>query len=474
MPQKTYFFDITDILMYVEHQTTVSGIQRVSFEVIKRAITRLGADHVRLSYWDKRSQTYMCVPAGPLNAGPGFSPQRLAKVFFNSEAWSERHAPTLIRYRNKPMKYRFHKTMRVYQAWRQNDAYFKRRGSSLAEWQAFDAHKPPEDQISLADLGPTPVTQEAQAGDPLIILGAIWNIDGLYEALQRLRDTHGMDVTQLIHDLIPLVKPEHIADDFSHKFYYWLETSFSYCARYYANSENTARDLRRFMQEIGQERPIEVVPLAQRFADAPQTLGQEDRSLKETLAYIKEIDRQILNLTKMPYVLVVGTLETRKNAWRLAQAWQRLSQETEINLPKLVFAGKSGWYNHDFDMLMSATGNLGGWVQFANGPSDRELQFLYENCLFTAMVSLYEGWGLPIGEGLSFGKTGVVANNSSMPEVGGDMVEYCDAQSIDSIYAACRRLVADPAHRQALEARIARTDLRTWDDVVGDVVRLVE
>ena len=475
MPAKTYFFDITDILMYVEHQTTVSGIQRVSFEVINRAITQLGADVVRLGYWDKRKQTYMAVEPALLNTGTGFSPQRLAKVFFNSEAWSDRHAPTLIRYRKKPLKYRFHRMMRTYHAWRGNDAHFQRRGSSLEEWHAFDSNKPPEDSVSLRDLNPIAAHEIAKSGDPLIILGAIWDIEGLYDALQDLRDVQGMDVTQLVHDLIPLVMPEHIADDFSHKFHYWLETSLDYCTRYYANSESTARDLARFMAEAGQELPIEVVPLARHFADAPaQQTKISAPTLKSYLDDIKDVDRSVLNLTKMPYVLVVGTMETRKNAWRLAQVWQRLGQDRDINVPKLVFAGKSGWYNTDFDALMNATGNLGGWVQMIDGPSDNDLQFLYKNCLFTAMVSYYEGWGLPIGEGLSFGKTGVVADNSSMPEVGGDMVEYCDAQSIDSIYAACRRLIEDVDHRTALEARIADTTSRTWDDVAADVVRLVQ
>ena len=104
-----------------------------------------------------------------------------------------------------------------------------------------------------------------------------------------------------------------------------------------------------------------------------------------------------------------------------------------------------------------------------DGPADHELAHLYRSCLFTATVSLYEGWGLPIGEGLSYGKTGVVSKAASMPEVGGDMVAYCDPASMQSIEAAVRRLL-DPDHRKALEARIAETDLRGWEDVGRDVL----
>jgi len=52
-------------------------------------------------------------------------------------------------------------------------------------------------------------------------------------------------------------------------------------------------------------------------------------------------------------------------------------------------------------------------------PSDEELAYLYKNSLFTVFPSYYEGWGLPIGESLWFGKPVVASNTSSMREVGG-------------------------------------------------------
>ena len=106
-------------------------------------------------------------------------------------------------------------------------------------------------------------------------------------------------------------------------------------------------------------------------------------------------------------------------------------------------------------------------------PTDRELEFLYRNCRFTIMASLYEGWGLPVGESLSYGKTAVISNTTSLPEVGGDLVEYCDPASVDSIVEACLRLIADPAHRAALEARIAATRLRSWDDVAENLLAVI-
>ena len=60
-----------------------------------------------------------------------------------------------------------------------------------------------------------------------------------------------------------------------------------------------------------------------------------------------------------------------------------------------------------------------------------------------------------------------------MPEVGGDLVEYCDPQSIDSIVRACRKLIEDEDCRIELEQRISKTNLRQWDDVAKDLLSIL-
>jgi hypothetical protein len=60
-----------------------------------------------------------------------------------------------------------------------------------------------------------------------------------------------------------------------------------------------------------------------------------------------------------------------------------------------------------------------------------------------------------------------------MPEVGEDMVEYCDPHSLSSIETACVNLLEDLDYRKALEARIAQTELRSWDMVASDLLAAV-
>lgn len=476
MPGKNIIFDISDVLVHLSGNTTVTGIQRVSFEVVRRAVSTIGADKARLGYWSHEQRAYMLAETAPLIEHDGFALERFSQTFSTHAHLTATVGPTLKKYRNRPGKYRFYRFLRQVQSGLRNDAYFRKRKSSLAEWRAFAAQKDfPKTEIPLESLNPKPFQEAAAPGSTLVVMGATWGLVGLNAALKRLQTELDLDLHQFVHDLIPIVASEHIAGAFSEEFYDWLEQSLGFYSRYIANSQNTARDLAMFMAEVGQEKPIQVVPLAQGFTQPTErSTAPPDRPLRAHLEQSSGMDRTLLNMTKQPYVLVVGTLETRKNLWRLAQAWQRLTLDRDIEVPKLVFAGQPGWCNDDFDALMQSTGNLGGWVRVIRGPSDAELEFLYDNCLFTAMVSVYEGWGLPVGEGLAFGKTGVVADNSSLPEVGSDLVEYCDAHSIESIYQACRKLIKNPAHRAQLEARIAGTDLRGWDDVAADVLSALD
>lgn len=461
-----YFFDVTDIKAYLKTHTTVSGIQRVSLEVIRQCVARVGADQVRLCLWDGRQKQYSALRADFMAEMDGIDVDLLSGVFFGRAARPVTATPpVLMRYRSRPVKYQLHRAIAHLQALRGMESYFTKRGSSLAEWRAgtAGARTAPTEQASTE-----PVSQIIAPGDRLIILGATWGMSGLDEHLQLLKDRHGAEISMQVHDLIPLVMPQHLANAFSLEFYRWLEKSTQYCARYFVAAENTRRDLEGFMAEVGTTRPITVIPFARKLGSQDDTPAST--TLKAQARALHAIPQDIRNKTKLPYVLVVGTLESRKNLWRLVQAWDRLTRDPDINMPRLIFAGRQGWFNEDLMDWMRTSGNLRGWVQFVEGPSDAELSYLYRHCLFTATVSLYEGWGLPIGESLGFGKTAVVADNSAMPEVGGDLVEYCDAGSITSIAAACRRLIADPDHRTALEDRIATAHLRGWDDVADDYI----
>ena len=51
------------------------------------------------------------------------------------------------------------------------------------------------------------------------------------------------------------------------------------------------------------------------------------------------------------------------------------------------------------------------------------------------------------------GKAVVCSNTTSMPEVGGDAVEYCNPYEVDSIETALEKVILDSFYRETLEKK---------------------
>ncbi len=96
------------------------------------------------------------------------------------------------------------------------------------------------------------------------------------------------------------------------------------------------------------------------------------------------------------------------------------------------------------------------------------------SCLLTVFPSLYEGWGLPIAESLAHGKFCLASNRTSIPEVGGDLIDYFDPSDADNALAKIERLLFEP-YLAAREARL-RAEYRphTWADCARSLVRKLD
>jgi glycosyltransferase involved in cell wall biosynthesis len=172
------------------------------------------------------------------------------------------------------------------------------------------------------------------------------------------------------------------------------------------------------------------------------------------------------------YVLFVSTIEIRKNHGLLVRVWRRLlTRHGADAIPVLIFAGQIGWMVDDLLADLAASSYLGGKIEHRPGLSDEELDEAYRSCLFTIFPSLCEGWGLPIAESLARGKFCVASNRTSIPEVGGDLIDYFDPSDDDDALAKIERLLFEPGYVMEREARL-RTEYRprTWADCAHSLV----
>jgi glycosyltransferase involved in cell wall biosynthesis len=158
-------------------------------------------------------------------------------------------------------------------------------------------------------------------------------------------------------------------------------------------------------------------------------------------------------------VLAVGTLEPRKNLPRLVAAYAALPSALQEAHP-LVVVGARGW---DTGQTLAALRSLGDRCTMLGHVSDVALAQLYRRCAVFCYPSLGEGFGLPVLEAMAAGAAVLTAANSSLPEVGGDAVEYADAGEVASIAAGLERLLGSPARRAELGAlALERATMFSW------------
>jgi glycosyltransferase involved in cell wall biosynthesis len=450
------YFDITCLLIFAPYHRSLSGVQRVEIELIRETVNSRGASACCLIGLD---------PGG--GGATAYSSDFFAGDYvYDQAAFCDHFALTLRAVEAAAASGRGKARKR--KVGRRLKSALKRIRSALtsaiAARPAAALNAPRRSSSSPAEAAPRLV-----AGDVLLASGATWNLPRHAEFLAQCAQD-GVRVVQFVHDLIPLVAPEHVDGDLSRDFSQWLETAAKTASDFVANSHATRTDLLRFLTLAKlAPKPCAVLPLAHEFR--ARDAGPPNPPIHFINDKYRSDDwraRRVFNAARLPYVLCVGTVETRKNVWMLAKVWIALAGEL-TDAPRLIFAGAKGWGADDLDDLMRATGNAGGMIRFVEGPSDAELAFLYANCLFSVFVSYYEGWGLPIGESLWFGKPVLASGAGAMPEVGHDMVDYADPHSFEDIKDKALKLITDDAYRASRAAAIRRESLRRWRDVADDL-----
>jgi len=154
------------------------------------------------------------------------------------------------------------------------------------------------------------------------------------------------------------------------------------------------------------------------------------------------------NVPTGKYWLNVGTIEPRKNQRRLVAAYARYLALGGVPMP-LVLAGGKGWLMEDFQKLLCELG-IEDQIIMTGYVSDDELIWLYRNCYANLYPSLFEGFGLPVLEGMQFGAPTLTSNSTSIPEVTGSAAILLDPEDIDAWSSAMLLLAGDQIGREQL------------------------
>lgn len=270
-----------------------------------------------------------------------------------------------------------------------------------------------------------------------------------------------------VHDLIPLVFPEHFPPGIRGTLKWRLQrASLAKSSSIVTDSNCSKKDIARIMRKSSSW--VHVVPLA------------------PSVHYVPIRAESVLNDVRrryhLPatYVLYVGDVNWNKNVSGLLEAWKqvtrKLSKGSEI---KLVLVGSAFTDTEipETRVVLQLIDTLGlsksvirpGFVR------NEDMAAVYSAAACVVLPSWYEGFGFPVLEAFECGVPVVATNRGSVPEIAGPakMINPSDPGEIARATIEMIKLL--PAERALLTKKgFAWTKQFSWQRVAKETVTVYE
>jgi glycosyltransferase involved in cell wall biosynthesis len=246
-----------------------------------------------------------------------------------------------------------------------------------------------------------------------------------------------------IHDLAFEIVPERAPRALRAYLSAVVPRAVSEAAAVVAVSETTRRDLiERYRLDPAKVTVVPNAADARFFAAAP--LSSDVRSR--------------LGLPER-YLLTVGTLEPRKNHLTLFKALDHIAPSARL---PLVVAGRVGW-SADEIVAAARDRQARGQVILLDYLADEFLPGLYAGATALIYPSWYEGFGLPVLEGLAAGTTVIASDAPAHREIGGSQVHYCSPADPEALAGAIALAIASEPDEATVVARRTRAARYSWE-----------
>ena len=144
---------------------------------------------------------------------------------------------------------------------------------------------------------------------------------------------------------------------------------------------------------------------------------------------VEKINEAIIQHHLPPnFILCVGTIEQRKNQLTVLKAFHQAG----IKDHKLVFIGRKTAYANLLDEYIKSNG-LANSIIFIDYVKSEALPAIYQSAKMFVYASEFEGFGIPVVEAFRSKVPVLLANGSSLSEVGGDAALYFEPHKVDQL-----------------------------------------
>jgi len=248
------------------------------------------------------------------------------------------------------------------------------------------------------------------------------------------------------HDAVPILMPHTIINTARHQAMHYnaLRSNVRSGAFFACVSEATRQDLLTIFPEVASRAvtiPNMVSPFYRHVEISPEGVLECMRTRLHTEVKQRGIDEKKKPFQGLPrYLLMVSTLEPRKNHLGLLAAWERMRAQGDSDL-KLVLVGQMGWGNKELMRRLRPWLDRGSVLMLENVPSD-ELRALYRYAAATVCPSLFEGFDFSGIEAMRCGGVVVASDIPVHREIFAEGSEYFSPYSIEETAEAITKLIS--------------------------------
>ncbi len=298
---------------------------------------------------------------------------------------------------------------------------------------------------------------DIKTGDIFFDIDCTWMNSMKRSYLLPILKAQGATVVSHIYDIIPITEPQFCHELTVLHFMDYLGAHIENSDLIIANANATIDAIKQIdIEGIGHYK-TEVVKLGSNLKSKKEKLEVSD--------HVKDI------VDSGTYILMVGTMEPRKNHAFVLDAFEKTLFNENIHL---VFAGRVGWNMDEFMDRIKNHPELNKKFFYINNASDDEINYLYENAFFVAFASYNEGFGLPIIESMAKGTPVLASDIPVLREVGRDLCEYFSLNDNTEFIEKINYYLQNRKAYEEKKAAVVQVESTTWDSCAREMYEKIE
>lgn len=263
----------------------------------------------------------------------------------------------------------------------------------------------------------------------------------------------GLKLAVYLYDIIPVIHPQFAHQNTIVLFIEYLGSYLKNADIIIASTQATLGYINKLIDEMG----LKTIPGFVSWLGVDFSNDNRER--------IHKVAKNAVAVGK--YVLMVGTLEPRKNHKLILDAFDHGLFDLGYNL---VFAGHFGWDIAVLKKRILEHPRLGSQLFYVENGNNITIDYLYRNAYMVAFPSFAEGFGLPVIEALGRGVPVIASNYNVIYEVGKEYAEFFSPQEEEDFVSVFRKYHDNPLLYQEWRQRLQFYQPFSWEQAEEKIV----